>query len=197
MDDPVVQGLHREFSQPQKLASWVKAAIVELIQSIESDLLSKRFLGYLSRWRQPEELYCRTLYVLFLAKDDELPHIFSGARPNGFAPIYRAVNQQIFDGRGMLETQQAGLDGGKFTAMQMLNDSAHGTFRLLLTCMGVVRNPEYQKNFGKHLDHLKRYCVYLNYMEQALAAGKSKADVFVGVKNVHKPASAWMKPASP
>src|SRR6266851_4101254 len=98
MDDPLVQGLHREFSPPQKLAFWTRAAIGELINSVQSDLSDNRVLAYVSRWRQLEELYYRALYVIFIAKDVELPHIFSGEMPNGFAAIYRAVNRDILAG---------------------------------------------------------------------------------------------------
>jgi len=191
MDDPLVQGLHREFSPPQKLAFWTRAAIGELINSVQSDLSDNRVLAYVSRWRQLEELYYRALYVIFIAKDVELPHIFSGEMPNGFAAIYRAVNRDILAGRGILEQPQRGLNGGEFTAMRMLNNSAHASFPFFLTCIGLARNPEYQKDFPKHLEHLHRYHAYLNYMEQAFAAGKSKEDVLTGVKNMHKPASAW------
>jgi hypothetical protein len=57
MDDPIVQGLHKEFSDPIRLTSWVKAALGELINSIHSDLKANRLLAYMSRWRQPEELF--------------------------------------------------------------------------------------------------------------------------------------------
>jgi hypothetical protein len=166
---------------------------VELISSLETDLQERRVFAYLSRLRQTEELYYRALYVLFIAKPQEVPHVFSGALPNGFRAIYRAVNSHIFEGRGELETPQPGLSGGEFTALQMLNDSAHASFPFFLTCISVVRDPEYQKDFDKILTHLKIRCSYLNYMEQAFAAGRRKEDVMVGVKNIHKPASAWVQ----
>lgn len=191
MDDPIVQGLHMEFSDPVKLTSWVKAALGELINSIHADLKENRVLAYMSRWRQPEELYYRALYVLFIATPDEIPHVLSGDTPNGFAAIYRSVNNVIMEDRGTLEKLQPGLTGGEFTAMRTLNDSAHGSFRFIISCVGMARNPEFQKNFPKHFEHLNRYWKYLDYMEGMFRAGKTKADVLVGVKNLHKPASAW------
>src|SRR6266852_6765231 len=109
MDDSIVQGVSHEFSDPKKLAMWFKVGISDLRASMQRDLEEGRIFAYLARWRQPEELYCRALYVLFIAKPDELPHLFSGEMPNSFREIYRAVNQEIFEGRGILESPQPGL----------------------------------------------------------------------------------------
>jgi hypothetical protein len=182
MNDPVVQGLSREFSDPHKLSFWVKGAIAELGHSMQRDLQENRIFAYLSRMRQPEELYYRALYALFIAKENELPHLFSGDAPNSLSAIYEAVNREILDNRGALKTPQTGLRGEQFTAMRNLNDSAHVSFPFLLSAIGVARTPEYQKDFPKHLAHLNQYCAYLNYMEGAFAAGKTKADVLITAK---------------
>jgi hypothetical protein len=194
MDDPVVKALNEEFSDPVKLASWVKTALGELINSMKADLQADRILAYMSRLRQSEELYHRALYVLFIASPKEIPHVLSGEMPNGFAAIYKRVNRGILDDRGNLDKPQAGISGDEFTAMRMLNESAHGSFGFLLTCIGIARNPELKEHFLKHFVHLNRYWTYLNYMEEAFTAGKTKADVLVGVKNLHRPASAWKNP---
>jgi hypothetical protein len=102
MDDPIGQGLHMEFSDPVKLTSWVKAALGELKNSIQADLKENRVLAYMSRWREPEELNYRALYVLFIATPDEIPHVLSGDTPNGFAAIYRSVNNVIMGNRWRL-----------------------------------------------------------------------------------------------
>lgn len=167
-------------------------AIVEIVQSLEDDFSKGRTFALLSRIRQTEEMYYRALYVLFIAKPEELPHVFSGETPNGFTDIYRAVNEALLDGRGALEAPQTGLSGAAFTTMQLLNNSAHASFPFFFTCIGVVRAPESRQAMGtKLIAHLKMYCHYLNYMEQMFAAGKKKEDVMVGVRNIHKPASAW------
>ncbi len=193
MDDSIVDGISREFSDPKKLAMWFKGAIAELRASMRRDMEEGRIFAHLTRWRQPEELYCRALYVLFIAKPQELPHLFSGEMPNGFRAIYRAVNNEIFEGRGLLETPQPGMSGGEFTAMDMLNTSAHASFPLFITAIGVARNLDYQKDFARHLEHLQKYCNYLNYMEEMFNAGKPKEHVLLGVKSMHKPASAWQQ----
>ncbi|PYU52720.1 MAG: hypothetical protein DMG48_05435 [Acidobacteria bacterium] len=195
--DPIMQGIHREFSDPKKIAMWFKVGIAELRASMQRDLEEGRIFAYLARWRQPEEIYCRALYALFIAKPEELPHLFSGEMPNGFRGIYRAVNKTVFEGRGILETPQPGLSGGEFTTMDMLNTSAHASFPLFITAIGIARNPACQTGFPKHIEHLQKYCNYLNYMEGMFNAGKPKEHVLQGVRNLHKPASAWKQETAP
>jgi hypothetical protein len=66
------------------------------------DVNKGRIFAYLTRWRDPEELYTRVLYAMFVAPADHLPHIFSGDMPNGFAAMWKKVNEVIFEGNGML-----------------------------------------------------------------------------------------------
>lgn len=143
--------------------------------------------------RQVEELYVKTLYALFVATPAELPHILSGELPNSFAPLYDAVNATVFEGRGLLRESQPGLTSGTFTPMETLHDGAHASFKAMLTCIGLVRNPEYSASPGKHAQHVARYCDYLNYMHGAFKAGKQKHEVLEGLKNLHRPASHWVK----
>lgn len=65
----------------------MKICIAELRNSVADDVNSGRLYGYITRWRQPEELYYRTLYVLFVADENEVQHVLSGEMPNGFAAI--------------------------------------------------------------------------------------------------------------
>lgn len=190
-ESEVVQGLLRAFADPAQLASWVKGCIAELRDSVRDDVNNGRLFAYLTRWRQPEELYYRTLYVLFVADENEIPHVLSGELPNGFTAIWRKVNECVLEGRGALEKSQPGLTGGQFTAMKTINSNAHASFASMITCIGLARNVEYQKQIPRHLEHWTRLCDYLNYMEGMFKAGKAKEHVLAGVRNLHKPASAW------
>jgi hypothetical protein len=167
--------------------------IAELRNSVRDDVNGGRLFAYLTRWRQPEELYFRTLYVLFVAEADEVPHVLSGELPNGFTAIWRKVNEHVLEGRGTLEKSQLGLTSGQFTPMDTINSNAHASFASIITCLGLARNAEYQKQIPKHLDHWTRLCDYLNYMEEMFKAGKAKEHVLAGVRNLHKPASAWQQ----
>ena len=120
-------------------------------------------------------------------------HILSGESPNGLSNLYERINREIFEGRGLLQVQQPGLSYGSFKPMDTLNDGAHVSFRAFVTCIGLIKNPEYlDKDFAdKYFKHLNSYCNYLNYMHDMFKAGKSKDAVLAGVKNLHKPASYW------
>lgn len=82
---------------PAEVIDWTKRCIVELIQSVIDDVNKGRIFAYLTRWRDPEELYTRVLYAMFVAPADHLPHIFSGDMPNGFAAMWRKVNEIVIE----------------------------------------------------------------------------------------------------
>ncbi len=80
-DDRIVQGVMAVFSTPAKLLSVTRTAMEQLMASIENDLTKSRHFSWMTRIRQPEEMYFRALYVLFIADADERLHIFSGNTP--------------------------------------------------------------------------------------------------------------------
>jgi len=110
----------RAFAPPDKMAQWSLVAMAELSQSISRDLADKKVFAFHTRIRQPEELYIRTLYALFVASDSELPHILSGAMPNGFSSLYREVNRVVFGGRGLVLEQQLRRSYGTFAPIDAL-----------------------------------------------------------------------------
>lgn len=193
------QGLHQTFSNPTKLAQWVKMCIVELIQSTIDDVNNHRFFGYLTRWRQPEELYYRALHMLFVADEASIPHRVSGELPNSFSTLWTEVNRVVFDGRGSLDKPQLGLNGEEFTAMDTLNSSAHASFATIATCIGVVRNPSTTTMVRQHVDYWKTLCNHLDYIEHMFKDGKTKAEVLAGFKELQKNPAAWQtkKPDAP
>jgi hypothetical protein len=187
-----VGGLLQKFSEPAELALWAKTGIAELTNSLTEDVSKKKAFTYLTRLRQVEELYHRTLYMLLIAERTEMPHILSGEQPNTFATMWREVNRVVLEGRGTLETSQVGLNGEEFTGMSILHNSAHASLSTMATSVGIVRNPgDLAEIAKKHLPHRKRFWAYLNYMEGMFRDGKAKTSVLSGVKKIHKPASAW------
>lgn len=192
-DDPIVKALMFQFAPPEQMTFWTLSAMAELASSICRDLNEGKVFAWLSRIRQPEELYIRTLYALFVASDAELPHILSGAMPNGLSNLYSKVNEVVFNGKGQLLVQQPGQSFGAFRAMDTLHDGAHASFRAFLTCIGLVRNPEGLPAVDKYTKHLKTYCTYLNHMHEMFKAGRRKEDVLVAVKNLHRPMSDWIR----
>jgi len=190
-DDPIVQGIIAEFALPEKMAAWVCAAMSELGQSISRDLAEGKWFAWHSRLRQPEEMYIRTLYAIFIADEKELHHILSGDTPNGLSGYYKAVNECILEGRGLLLVDQPGLTQGTFKPIETLHDGAHVSFKAFLTCIGFVKNPQYRPSAEAYTKHLVTYCRYLTYMRDMFKAGKSKQDVLDGLRNLHKPAEHW------
>jgi len=84
-NNPTVQAFMRQ--TPAEVIDWTKRCIVEVIQSVIDDVNKGRIFAYLTRWRDPEELYTRVLYAMFVALAEHLPHIFSGDMPNGIAAL--------------------------------------------------------------------------------------------------------------
>ncbi len=173
------------------MTMWTLAVMAELRNSICRDLDDQQLLAFITRLRQPEELYIRTLYALFIATEKELHHILSGEMPNSFSGLYSRVNEVVFEGRGLLLASQVGLKQGSFTPMDTLNEGAHVSYKTFMTCMGWARNREYIPSADAYRNYLTKYCDYLHYMHEMFKAGKDKKDVLAGVINLHKPASYW------
>jgi len=195
-NDPIVQGLIRTFAPPDQMTLYALAAMAELSESICRDFMEKKLFAWHTRLRQPEELYTRVLYALFVASEKELHHLLSGDRPNGFAKQYERVNELVFLGRGLLQVTQPGLTQGTFRPADILNDGAHVSFKSFMNCIGMTLHPEYLPPADKYCNHLRRYCDYLNYMHEMFKAGKRKEVVLVGVRNLHRPAADWKDMAS-
>jgi hypothetical protein len=192
-DDPMVKGMILQFASPEKMTLWTRVAMGELTESICKDLEENRIFAWYTRLRLPEELYIRTLYALFVATDEELPHIISGDPPNGLSQMYSRVNEVVYEGRGPLLTSQPGLRYGTFKIMDILNSGAHGSFPGFMACFGLSRNPENLPSPQRHRAYLSKYCGFLDYMHGMFSAGREKKHVLAGVKNMHKPAGEWAK----
>jgi hypothetical protein len=101
------------------------------------------------------------------------------------------VNKEILGETGVLYKVLTDPTGAEFTAIRTLNESTHGSLRFLLMCAQMARNPKFRPDFPRYFEHVDRYWAYLNYMEEMFRGGKTRADVLVGVRNMHKPRAAW------
>ena len=146
------------------MAEWVKSCIKEIVESVTSDTDSNRYFAYLTRWTQPEELYHRALYVLFIADKAAIPHIVSGEPPNSLSQMWKEVDRVVYDGRSM---KQMGLNGEEFTAMDTLNNAAHASFATIVTCIDVTKNRDKWKHIiDKHIAYWKLLCANLDRIEK-------------------------------
>jgi hypothetical protein len=194
-NDSTVQAFMRQ--SPADIIDWTKRCIVELIQSVIDDVNKGRIFAYLTRWRDPEELYIPVLYALFAAPSDHLPHIFSGEWPNGFSAMWKKVNEVVFEGNGTLFNQQVGLSGQVFTTMDTLNQGAHNSFATMLTTVSIVRAKpeEWHPRIKKHVEHWQKYVEYLNHIEQLFRAGRKKEHVLQAIINMHRSIKRWQEVA--
>jgi hypothetical protein len=193
LSSPTTAGLHHAFSNPEQLALWVKSCIVELVQSVIDDVNRGRYFAYLTRWRQPEEMYHRGLYTLFVADKSAIPHIVSGELPNSFSAMWNEVNRVVYDGKGSLNQKQMGLNGEEFTAMNTLNNSAHASFATIVTCIDVSKNREkWRPIIDKHIAYWKTLCNNLDHIEKGFKAGKSSAQVLTEFKQLSRSARAGL-----
>jgi len=160
--------------------------IAELVNSVVDDVNKGRFFAYLTRWRQPDEMYYRALYVMFVADKDAIPHVVSGEMPNSFSAMQKAVNQTVFDGKRILDKPQSGLTGEQFTVFDTLNDSAHASFATIVTCIEFARKPEFRAPIiDNHLKYWKTLCDNLDEIEKMFKAGESREEVLTEFKKRH------------
>lgn len=181
---------------PATIINWTKRCIVELIQSVIADVNAPgagRMFAYMTRWRDPEELYHRVLYALLIAPACHIPHIFSGDLPNGFSAVWREVNKVIYEGRGGLLKEHTDPSGRTFTAMGLLNQHAHNSYFTMLMTFGVVKEggDEWKRHVQRHVESWQRRVEYLNHIEGLFRAGRDKAVILSAITNMHRPLEAW------
>ena len=185
--DFLVKALVHRFSAPDKCLNWVLAGMAELRDSVTDDVRNNRLFGWITRMRQTEDLYFRTLYVLFLASDAEVPHVLSGDLPNSFSHIYGRVNEVMLEGRGEMTEAKPGLVSGEFRMIDALNDGAHAGFGAMQMIVMIAQNPEHTPDFAAYLKHLEIYCTRLEYMRRMFEGGKDKRTVMDALINLHMP----------
>ena len=190
-DDFLVKALVDRFAAPDKCLSWVLAGMAELMDSVLEDILDRRLFGWYTRMRPIEELYFKTLYIILLAPDCEIPHLLSGDHPNSLSQIYDKVNKEILEGRGELTEVKPGLVSGEFKMIDNLHDAAHVGFGAMQMVVNIAQSPEYTPNMAKYMAHVNNYCARINYMRQMFEGGKDKSTVLEAFKNLHRPKEYW------
>jgi hypothetical protein len=182
---PTVAEMHKVFSDPERLAKWTKHCIAELTNSAMTDASQGRFFGYLTRWRQPDEMYYRVLYVLFVADRAEIPHIISGAWPNSFSVMQKSVNEMVFGSKRILDKPLKGLSGEQFTVFDTLNSSAHASFATIVTCIKFAKDPTFRAPIiEKHLEYWRTLCNDLDQIEKMFKGGQVREVVLAEFKKL-------------
>jgi len=169
--------------------------MTELHASMTADIADGRIFAWYTRMRQVEELYFKTLYILFLATDDEATHILSGQMPNSFSVIYDKVNDAIMGGRAGLKQIKPGLVEGEFCMFDIINDAAHVGFGAMQMVVNLNDNSENLSFLPNYMKHVENYIIRINYMRQMFEGGKDKKTVMEGMINIHRPKEYWEEKA--
>lgn len=191
----LVRTLADRFAQSDKCLQWVQGAMTELHASMAADIADGRIFGWYTRMRQVEELYFKTLYILFLASNSETIHILSGQTPNSFSVIYDKVNDAIMGGRAALKQTMPGLVEGEFRMFEIINDAAHVGFGAMQMVVNLNESPESLSFLPNYMKHVENYIIRINYMRQMFEGGKDKRAVMEGMINIHRPKAYWEEKA--
>ena len=180
----------RTVELPQMMCGYVMEGLAQLGNSACNDLANHNALGFLTRQRQIQELYIRTLYLLLIAEPAEQAHMVAGEPPNGLTTYYREVNQLIYHSQTDWEVETPGLNGDMFTIMETLHDGAHVSFKSLFMARGyfkqeMVTTPE------QFAQYIRKLIGKLDYMLGMFRANKPREDVLNGMQAMHQPASYW------
>lgn len=186
-NDPNVKLLMQKFAAPDRCLGWVKESLSELRDSMIDDYHRNRVLGWYSRVRQVEELYFRTLYILFLAPEKNIPHILAGAMPNSLATIYEKVNTEILFGKGELMTKKSSVSFGLFRPIDILNEGAHIAFTAMQRIKEMREQSAQPPNIDVYLTHVRDYICRVDHMREYFEAGKSKQEVRQLILDLHAP----------
>lgn len=187
LSSPTTAGIHYAFSKPETASEWVKACIVELVQSVEADVAAHRYFACLTRWRHTEELYHRALYVIFVADPQAIPHVASNELPNSFSAMWKKVNDAVYNGKGTLDKKLMGLSGEEFSTMDTLNDAGHASFATVVTCIDVSKNREkWKPKIEQHIAYWKQLAVNLDFVAKGFQAGRSRGQVLAEFKQLLK-----------
>lgn len=183
IQDPLVAKLASYVNYPQVYLHWVKETLIELRASMKDDFKNGRRISWLSRIRVVEELYFRTLYLLFVATPYEVPHVLSGDPPNSISNIYERVNAEILLGTGELTKPDPGLRNQ--SALEWLHIGAHMSYPMLMALKLDKRRIGLNGFLKAQLDIYLRRIQKIGQM--IVVEGLSLEKVKVKVIDMHRP----------
>jgi hypothetical protein len=188
--DRHVEALMRLVELPHLMCGYVMDGLAQLGNSAGNDLANLNALGFLTRQRQIQELYLRTLYLVLLADPAEQIHMVSGDLPNGLGRYYRKVNEIIYHNQTDWEEVTPGMNGDTFTIMETLHDGAHVSFRSLVMARGYY-DQELAMTPERFADYIKKMIAKLTYMHGMFKAEKPREHVLDGMQAMYQPPSYW------
>lgn len=185
-DNPTVVRLVAMWKEPALLAVYAFTGLSSLKDSIERDIEKDDVIAWLTRSRQIEELYVRSIYALFIATEDEIPHFFSEERPNSLAYIYKQVNEIAFAGKGRLHITSDDPDLKGVTVLDLFNQTAHLSFASLLLAGEFYKHPERTGSAAAFAEGAKMYSYFLQKITNDFTIGKTRDEILRELRSAYE-----------
>lgn len=164
-------------TQPALLAGYADAGLTALRESIVMDIKEKNTFAWLTRFRQTEELYVRTIYALLVVSDDRIPHFFSEVYPNGLRDIYDEVNRIAFAGQGRLDMTLNDPEVSNFKVMDFFNETAHVSFRSQVHAGHLYSIPDWSMIGDLHVARIDTHRDLFQQIVLLFSTGKDREEV--------------------
>ena len=188
-DDSFVKGfLKLKTDKPAQLAQMDFTGLADIRKSIKQDIQHKRTFAWITLMRQIHELYTRAVYLLLFARDEEAPHLLSEQTPNTLHPLSVIVQKALVDKPEDFTKKIPGKLSGEFSLNEVINQSAHVSFKSLMMALGTDKNTAgklHEKIFGIAEAHLKS----LGQIKKMFDEGKDRAAIIASLKSKHSSSS--------
>ncbi len=182
--DGVLKVIHA--IEPWKLVYDYMAMMLEIGMSMQNDAVDNRKGAFITRLRDYKECYFKGLWVGLMATPEQIVHDASGEKPwLMLAELAKRVCTTVYDEDSKLSVNLADPGQTEFKAMDILNTSTHLT-ALFLLHRSQLSDPEAKKMYDMVLKSLEMEAVHLQYVSEALEAGKDKRDIIDGIRSLRK-----------
>jgi hypothetical protein len=153
---------------------------------MRDDALANRKGAFITRLRDCKECYFKGLWTGLIATPEEIVHDASGEKPwMMLAELAKRVSKTVLDEDSTLSKNLADPGKTKFKAMDILNASTHLTAFFILQ-RSQLSNAEAKSMYDKVLRSVEMEAVHLNYVSEALKAGKDRKDIINGVRSMRE-----------
>jgi hypothetical protein len=172
--------------EPWELVRDYMAVMLEIRVSMQNDAVDNRKGAFITRLRDCKECYFKGLWVGLMATPEEIVHDASGERPRFMlAELAKRVSKTVFDEDSKLSENLADPGKTKLTPLNILNTSTHLT-ALFLLFRRQLSDEEAKSMYDKVLKNVKMEAAHLEYVFEALKAGKDRKDIIDGIRNMRK-----------
>jgi len=182
--DGVLKVIHA--IEPWKLVRDYMATMLEILVSMQNDAVDNRKGAFITRLRDYKECYFKGLWTGLMATPEEVVHDASGEkRWFTLAELAKRVSKTVFGQDSTLSKNLADPGKTEFTAMNILNASTHLT-ALFLLYRSHLSDAEAKSMYDIGLKDVEMEAAHLEYVFEALKAGKDRKDIIGGIRSMRK-----------